>query len=181
MREEDAGRIAAEHLLGLGHRRLGHVAGPLSLDTAHRRMQGFVQAVEARRRRGAAGRGGGLRRARRVRRDDGAPPPPPAAVGGVHLEHQPGGGSVRRRPRSSGSSVPADVSMVGYDDDPLADYLDVPLTTIRMPLWELGAVAVNALIDQLGGKDARDVVVETPPELVVRSSTAPPATPARPT
>ncbi len=39
--------------------------------------------------------------------------------------------------------------MVGYDDDPLADYLDVPLTTIRMPLWELGAVAVDALIDQL--------------------------------
>jgi DNA-binding LacI/PurR family transcriptional regulator len=180
MHEEAAGRIAAEHLLGLGHRRLGHVAGPLSLDTAQRRMQGFVQAVEA-----AGGdpplveeagfdeRGGFdamtalLRRRRR-----------PSAVFISNINQAVGAFTAARQ---LGRSVPGDVSMVGYDDDALADYLDVPLTTIRMPLWELGAVAVNALIDQLGGKGARDIVVETPPELVVRSSTAPPAAPARAT
>ena len=69
------------------------------------------------------------------------------------------------------------MSVVGYDDDPLADYMDAPLTTIRMPLWELGAAAVDALIGQLSGEPARDVVVDTPPELVVRRSTAAPRCP----
>ena len=63
---------------------------------------------------------------------------------------------------------------MGYDDDPLCDCLEVPLTAIRMPLSELGRVAVDALIDQVEGAPPRDIVVETPPELVVRGSTAPP-------
>jgi LacI family transcriptional regulator len=77
--------------------------------------------------------------------------------------------------RGLGIGVPADVSVVGYDEDPLADYMDAPLTTIRMPLWELGATAVTALIGQLRGEPAQDVVVDTPPQLVLRASTAPPA------
>ena len=63
---------------------------------------------------------------------------------------------------------------MGYDDDPLCDCLEVPLTAIRMPLSELGRVAVDALIDQVEGADPRDIVVDTAPELVVRGSTAPP-------
>ena len=68
--------------------------------------------------------------------------------------------------------MPADVSVVGYDDDPLAEYLEVPLTAIRMPLWELGATAVDVLVEQLHGGAPRDVELETPPQLVVRESTA---------
>ena len=47
MREEDAGRIAASHLLDLGHTRLAHIAGPLALDTAQRRAAGFSEVVVA--------------------------------------------------------------------------------------------------------------------------------------
>ncbi len=47
MREEDAGRLAAEHLLGLGHTRLAHISGPTELDTARRRADGFASAVRA--------------------------------------------------------------------------------------------------------------------------------------
>ena len=65
------------------------------------------------------------------------------------------------------------MSIVGYDDDPLVDYLEVPLTAIRMPLWELGATAVDVLMEQLRGGEPRDVELETPPQLVVRESTAP--------
>ena len=70
--------------------------------------------------------------------------------------------------------VPEDLSVITYDDMPLAEYLRPPLTTIRMPLSELGASAVDALIDQLLGGVPHDVVVAGDPEVVVRSSTAPP-------
>ena len=58
--------------------------------------------------------------------------------------------------RLAGRSIPGQVSLVGYDDDPLCDCLEVPLTAIRMPLSELGRVAVDALIDQVeGARSAR--------------------------
>ena len=173
MLEEEAGRVAAEHLIGLGHTRLGHLSGPLVLDTAHRRMQGFADAVVA------AGleppvveeaafdeRGGSdamttlLRRRRR-----------PTGVFVSNINQAVGAFAATR---GLGLAVPRDVSVVGYDDDPLADYMQAPLSTIRMPLWELGATAVDALIGQLRGQPPRDVVVQTPPALVVRASTGPP-------
>ena len=57
---------------------------------------------------------------------------------------------------------------------PLAEYLRPPLTTVRTPLAELGAVAVDALVDQLLGGEPRDVIVGGDPEVVVRSSTGEP-------
>ena len=74
--------------------------------------------------------------------------------------------------RRQGVAVPDDVSVVGYDDDPLTEYLDVPLTAIRMPLWELGATAVDLVIEQLNGGPPRDVELGTEPQLIVRASTA---------
>ncbi len=64
--------------------------------------------------------------------------------------------------------VPGDLSVIAYDDIPLADFLRPPLTTVRMPLAELGAAAVDALLDQLLGGEPRDVTVGTAP----RSSSA---------
>ena len=55
---------------------------------------------------------------------------------------------------------------------PLAEYLQPPLTTVRMPLAELGSAAVDALLEQLAGEPPRDVVVDRSPELVLRQSTA---------
>ena len=101
--------------------------------------------------------------------------------------------------RLAGRSIPGELSLVGYDDDPLCECLEVQLTTIRMPLVtlchpngspfispsltairmplaELGRVAVDALIDQVEGAVPRDITVQTAPELVVRGSTAPPGT-----
>jgi DNA-binding LacI/PurR family transcriptional regulator len=173
MHEEDAGRTAAEHLIGLGHTRLGHVAGPLVLATANRRMQGFVDAVVAAglevpvvEEAGFDERGGSDAMTTLLRRSL-----PPTAVFVSNINQAVGAFAAAR---GVGMRIPADVSVVGYDDDPLADYMDAPLTTIRMPLWELGAMAADALIGQLRGEPARDIVVDTPPELVVRRSTAAP-------
>ena len=173
MREEDAGAAAADHLIGLGHTRLGHVAGPLVLDTANRRMVGFAAAVAAAglepplvEEAGFDEPGGRKAMTELLRRHD-----RPTAVFVSNINQAVGAFAAAR---DLGRAIPADVSVVGYDDDPLADYLDAPLTTIRMPLTELGATAVAALIAQLHGEPAVDVVVGTAPQLVMRASTGPP-------
>lgn len=169
MREEDAGRLAATHLLDLGHTRLAHVAGPTELDTARRRMEGFVAAATAA---GAlAGvveapfeEHGGHAAMRRLL--EGERPPTGVFVSNINQAV-----GALAAAREVGAPVPARLSVVGYDDDDLADYLDPPLTTIRMPLHELGRAAVDALFAQLEGGGPRDVEVETPPQLVCRRST----------
>lgn len=172
MREEDAGRLAAEHLLGLGHRRLAHLAGPEGLDTGARRLEGFVSAARA------AGVAPTVEHAPFEERGGhaamhallGLEPAPTGvfisninqAVGATAAVHQ------------GGFGIPGDVSLVGYDDDPVGEFLQPPLTTIAMPLDELGAAAVDALIDQVQGGRPRDVIIETPPRLVLRGSSATP-------
>ena len=173
MREEDAGRIAAEHLISLGHVRLGQIAGPLELDTARRRAEGFADAAIA----------AGLERPLLVEspfQESGAvlaverlmsASPVPTGVFISNLNQAIGGlWGVRRR----GIRVPEDVSLVSYDDDPLTEYLEVALTTIRMPLFALGAEAISSLAHQVDGGAPSDLEIEMAPELVVRASTAPP-------
>jgi LacI family transcriptional regulator len=74
--------------------------------------------------------------------------------------------------REHGLSIPEDVSVVGFDDVPLAAHFDPPLTTIRVPAHDLGFTAGRALLERLG---RRAVTARTllPTELIVRSSTAP--------
>lgn len=172
MDEAQASAAALAHLAGLGHRRIGHVAGPRSLDTARRRTAGFLKAaaangVEVEVAEGDFGEGGG------------------AAAARVLLKRSPGLTALYTSTLSQavgvyhatwelGLDVPEDLSLVGYDDMPLADYLRPPLTTVRTPLGELGAAAVDALVDQLLGGEPRNVVVGTDPEVVVRASTAAP-------
>lgn len=173
MREEDAGAAAADHLIGLGHTRLGQVAGPLVLDTANRRMQGFAAAVAAAGldpapvEEAAFDEDGGSRAMTELLRGRDRP----TGVFVSNINQAVGAFAAARR---LGLAIPADVSVVGCDDDPLADHLDAPLTTIRMPLAELGEIAVDALIAQLRGDPPRDVVVDTPPQLVMRASTGRP-------
>ena len=171
MREEDAGVLAAHHLLDLGHTRLAHVAGPTELDTARRRMAGFVAAATAAGVRAAVveapfeERGGHAAMGRLLGGDR-----PPTGVFVSNINQAVGALAAARE---AGVGVPADVSVVGYDDDEMADYLDPPLTAIRMPLHELGRAAVDALLLQLDGAGPSDVELETAPQLVPRRSTGP--------
>ena len=135
MRDGDAGRLAAEHLLELGHRALGHLAGPLELDTA-RPTRGWVRRRPPRRRassrrasRRALTERGGLRRRCTTLVD------PPVRA----RRRSSSPTSTRRSARwpafaSAGVGVPGDLSLVCHDDDPVCEYLDPPLTAIRMPL-----------------------------------------------
>jgi DNA-binding LacI/PurR family transcriptional regulator len=70
--------------------------------------------------------------------------------------------------------VPDDVSVVGFDDIALAPYFDPPLTTVRLPAFELGQAAGRALLDRIADRAVAQRTL-LPTELVVRGSTGPPA------
>lgn len=172
MRDEDAGRLAAEHLLELGHRHLAHIAGEPGLDTADRRRHGFTSAVAAAGARATvvhaafAERGGLDAMLELLRAAE-----PPTAVFASNINQAIGAFAGAR---VAGVRIPADVSLVGYDDDPVGEYLEAPLTAVAMPLDEMGRTAVDALIDQIEGRPPRDVLIESAPRLVIRESTAAP-------
>jgi len=169
--------VAVQHLLSLGHCRVAHVAGPQNADTARRRLEGYLSALSV---------GGVEERPELVVEasvyDEAAGHlaatrllglgPQPTAIFAANIRLAIGTLAATRR---IGLSVPDDVSVVGFDDTPLAAFLEPPLTTVRMPLAELGGQAVESLLAEMDGRRASDVLVSLPPELVVRASTAAPA------
>ncbi len=172
MLEEEAGALAAKHLLGLGHRRLAHVAGPDEIDTARRRLRGFLAATTE----------AGLQpQVVHAAFDEGAGHDAtlelltaaelPTAIFTSNFNQAIG---ALAAVRESGRQVPEDISLITYDDDPISGYLAPPLTGIRMPMREMGQVAVDAILDRIDGAQPADVTVPTPPQLILRRSTAPP-------
>src|SRR5712691_10296386 len=171
MRDADAGRMVADHFLDLGHRSLGHLAGPLELDTVARRRNGFVARARA-----ADATPAVVPATLSEEAGYGAMcelldhPAAPTAVFVANINQALGAVAAVRE---KGTRVPEELSLVCHDDDPVCGYLDAPLTAVRMPLHELGSTAVDVLLEQVEGAAPRDVVIETAPELVVRRSTGP--------
>jgi LacI family transcriptional regulator len=83
--------------------------------------------------------------------------------------------------RDLGVVVPRGISVVGFNDIPLAGFLEPALTTVRVPQFEMGGAGAHLLIDRLQGRPIGNVRVTLPTELVIRSSTgAPPGARAIP-
>ncbi len=171
----EAARTAVRHLLDLGHAEVAHVAGPENWVEARAREAGWRSAMAEAGLRPAEPVAGdwsvasGYRAGQRIAAAGEA-----TAVFAANDEMAVG---VLRALAEAGLRVPADVSLVGFDDIPLAAYLVPPLTTVRQDLRAVGRRAVHALEAAIGGLEARAAV--PPPELVVRSSTAPPPAPPR--
>ena len=167
-------RGAVEHLLQLGHRRIGCITNaPLAYTAAAERLAGYRDALEA------AGIGYDELRVVEGTFDAAsgwsamsalltrAPDVTAAFVASDIVAF----GALRAL-REAERRVPADMSVVGFDDIPLASHFDPPLTTIRLPARDLGAAAGRALVERLAGRAvARRTLLPT--ELVVRESTAP--------
>lgn len=174
--DEAGAAVAVRHLLSLGHRRVAHVAGPQNADTARRRLEGYLSALSTD---GVDARPEWVVEASVYDEAEGhlaatrllALDPRPTAIFAANIRLAIGTLAATRR---MGLSVPGDVSVVGFDDTPLAAFLEPPLTTVRMPLAELGSQAVESLLGEIDGRRAGDVFVSLPPELVVRASTAAP-------
>jgi LacI family repressor for deo operon, udp, cdd, tsx, nupC, and nupG len=172
----EAAAMAVNHLADLGHRRIGHVAGPPGNVLTEARQAGWQEACIARGLTpdpallypGDFGLDSGQRAARLWL--DQPKDSRPTAVFLASDEMACGFiGEVLRH----GIRVPQDLSVVGFDDIELVAHIAPPLTTIRQPRNQLGRIAAERLLARLEGRvDDTDTVL--PVELVLRGSTAPP-------
>jgi DNA-binding LacI/PurR family transcriptional regulator len=76
--------------------------------------------------------------------------------------------------RDAGVGVPAEMSVVSFDEDECLAFLEVPVTSVTMPLAELGGAAVDELIARIERRQAGDVMIREPMRLLPRRSVAPP-------
>ncbi len=167
-----AAELAVTHLVDLGHRRIGMCAGPVGNTPADRRVEGFVQTMD------------------RL----GMPDPEDFIVrqhynveGGRHAAEElvPLGVTaivassdemalgVIRAVQRRGLSVPGDLSVIGYDDSPLLDFTNPPLTTVRQPVDRLAEYTARGIVALIGNREVPNDEVLVEPELRLRASTGP--------
>ncbi len=167
-------QLAANHLIELGHRRIGAILGDEDMASFAPRRRGFVDALQAAdipvnpvwlissRFDGSLA----YEQARGLLR--GADKPTAICAGNDTIAI-----AIVEAALSLGLKVPDDLSVVGFDDLPVAEVVAPKLTTIRQPLTAIGARAAGLLIDRLREKEFAGAVTQLlPPELIVRGSTA---------
>lgn len=166
-------RVATQHLLDLGHRRIAHIRGRGDLASAQLREEGYRQTLEEH---GipfdpALVREGGYQAAltAAAARDLLTRADRPTAVFAANDMSALG---VLKVAHDLGLRVPEDLSVIGFDDVPEAASSTPPLTTMAQPLHDLGAQALRMLIELLEGHEV-PAHVQLPAQLVVRASTAP--------
>jgi LacI family transcriptional regulator len=166
------GRVATEHLVQLGHRRIGHLAGKATVSTGVLRRQGYLAALAARGmtedprlviESGYTEEGGARAAERLFALDD-----RPTAIFAVTDLTAAGAFRVARR---MGLRVPEDVAIVGYNDIPLATRLVPALTTVHVPIHDFGSAAARLLLEQIDAGEPTERQVIFDPELIVRGST----------
>ncbi len=167
-------RMAAEHLLGLGHTRIAHVAGAKELTISRERTDGYREALVAAGiepdrelvREARFTEEGGYEAAQALLRLD----RPPTAIFAANDLSAIG---VLKAVAESGKRVPADVSVIGFDDLRLAAYTIPALTTIRQPAREIGERATDLLLELCNHRQVGHLRHLLAPELIVRGSTGP--------
>lgn len=168
-----ATRTATQHLLDLGHRRIAFLRGPEESSTAADRLAGYRAAMgdtpiadEPLRTRGFDERSGyELTRALL----DNTPRPTAFVSANDRMAF-----GAYAAIADAGLSLPCDVSVVGFDDVPMASFVRPTLTTVAVPTYEIGQTAMRLLLAAFEGDVTTDPVL-LPTRLVVRNSTAPPS------
>lgn len=169
------GLAATRHLIELGHRRIAVISGPLAMMCSRARVDGYRSALNE------AGipfdphlwrqgdfhsesgytQGGALLRMGE---------PPTAIFAGSDLQAM----GVYRVAYELGFAIPKDVSLVGYDDIQVAQWLGPSLTTIRQPLTEMAEQATRMVLRLAAGETLQTERLDLATNLVIRASTAPP-------
>ncbi len=162
---------ATRHLLELGHDTVWHVAGPVDWLESGKRMEGWRATLEE------AGAdvpaplvgdwsaSAGYELGRRLSRDKG--------VSAIFVANDQMALGVLRAMNEGGREIPAEVSIVGFDDIPEAPYFTPPLTTVRQDFNEVGRRSVRMLLSTMETGERLPPGSVVQPELIVRASTAP--------
>ena len=168
-------RLGVEHLLSLGHTRIGMVTGRPDLTSAQLREQGYREAHAA------AGvpvdeallKPGGFEPepARAAAHKLLSLPQPPTAI---FAANDLSAIAIIQTASELGLEVPGDLSVIGFDDVPEASRLTPPLTTIRQPMQTMGASAAGLLVALMNGDTPDSTHIRLPTRLIRRATTAPP-------
>lgn len=169
------GRLAAEHLLSLGHRSVAQLMGPQDIWSFEGRGRGFRETIEA-----AGAVCVDVPTRSRLPTDDAGRDvvasllnrgvARPTAIFAHNDSIAIGALGVLREHRIA---CPDEISIVGYNDVPLTEHVTPPLTTIRLPGYELGRLAAELVISPSDGGAIMDGRVQLAPKLIVRASTGP--------
>ncbi|MDQ0272369.1 LacI family DNA-binding transcriptional regulator [Cytobacillus purgationiresistens] len=170
-------KLAVNHLIDLGHTQIGHLSGPLFTGTGTERFQGYRAALKESgidffpsylHETGYTVESGyeGMMKLLEL-------PDPPTAVFAANVLSSIG---AIQAIKVKGLTVPDDISVVGVHDVFFASMIDPALTTVKMPLFEMGIEAVKSLIKKLNGEQTGVSVRIPGAELIVRKSTSVPPT-----
>jgi len=169
--------LAVRYLVSLGHRRIAHLAGPRTISNGLVRSRSFLNAME-----------------------DSHVPADPELIADCDWFTQEAGAAAFASlldrdvactavvaandlialgcyevAADRGIRIPEDISVIGYNDMPFADRFDPPLTTIRVPHYQIGVKTADLMIEALRDPGMEPISVRLAPTLVTRASTAPPA------
>lgn len=161
------------YLIGLGHRRIGFIHGPVEQRAAHDRFEGYQRALAKSNiefdpklvQQGNDLFDSGKRGAAKLLEL----PPLPSAIFCNNDEMAAG---AINAVFEKGLHVPGDISVAGFDNIPLAQQIWPPLTTVNQPIFEIAETATNHLIKILNGEDVNHLYHELSTSLVIRASTA---------
>jgi LacI family transcriptional regulator len=168
--------LAVRHLVELGHRRIAHLAGPQGISTGYLRYEGFLDAMRA----------VGMEADRElvltgdaVIESEGSRLCAALLDSGAELTAIVAANDLMALGcydvlEERGIACPQEISVIGFNDMPFAAHFRPPLSTIRIPQYEMGARSAELLLTLLQDPDAPSNQVLLDPELVVRASTGPP-------
>ncbi|MBN1658826.1 MAG: LacI family DNA-binding transcriptional regulator [Anaerolineae bacterium] len=172
--DRDGGYQATRHLLDLGHTAIATILGPSNEECTFDRLEGYRQAladagltdVPELKMQGDWSATSGYEAMQRVLQAG------PVFSALFAQNDQMAVGAIRAL-REEKRRVPEDVSIVGFDDIPLASYFDPPLTTLRQPMQESGRQAARLLVETIHNPGRAPEQIAIPARLVVRASSAP--------
>jgi LacI family transcriptional regulator len=177
MKDERGAEVAVDHFVAVGHRRIGHIAGPPTIDTGRRRLAGFRAAM---RKHGLPvhnswisvtdyTEAGGAEAARTLLAKSGTEIPTALYVASFLS-----GLGAMLVFKEAGLNIPENLSIIVSDELALAAHTSPPLTTVLMPMTRMGEIATLMLLGAVAHKPVSDIVLADEPRLIVRASTAPP-------
>ena len=172
----EGSRLAMRHLIELGHRKIGCITGPLGLKTNVERLNGYINTLEEfdiqfeqslvheGNFRYQSGYDGTVKLLAKN----------PTAIF-CHNDMMAYGAAKALKDR--GYSIPEDISVIGFDDIFFSAYMDVPLSTVKQPVYQMGRKSAELLLEEINGSEIPKQHILFAPELKIRKSAAPPRMP----